>query len=223
MGDLFWPVGLAAEHDPGLAELTRLVQAEHADASAFEMASGRAHTALSADTGTGFGERQTRNLRINRNGLCYARFFLRQPGIHHLCFVPCDHRAVFRIDLIDLELRLRGRDFPQRLRIDDPVDLAGLVYSGCKWLADGIAFAVTEDPQVHVPLVGRAEGIVDAVKMEVGFAVLQLPRGRAVNPRAADLTTRMARGLVRARSEAATGGLRAVGRGALRGLRRSLR
>ncbi len=222
MQDVFWPLGLAAEHDHGLAELTRLVQGQEADTSAFEMDSGRAHAALSADAGSGFGEPQTQALRVNRNGLCFARFSVEDAGIQRLCFVPCDHRAVFRIDLIDLELRLRGSGLPQRLRIEDPVELAGLVYSGCHWLTEGIAFATTEAPQVHIPLVGRAAGIVDAVRMEVGFAVLQLPRDRAVALPPADLTARVTRGLVRARSEAAAGGLRAVGRGALRGLRRSL-
>lgn len=224
MQDAFWPLGLASEYDPALAAATQAVIDGAVPMDAFNPGRHPAAAELRVDCGEGFGEAQRRPLRTNRNGLSYLRFVIEQPGIQVLRFDPCDHPGVFRVDWIELLLKVAGHADVQRVRIEGESQLAGLVYSGCRWLYDGVAVGLNDDPQVHIPLAGRAAGDVYAVEVQVALAVLPLPVAtRAVDLDAGDFGGRLAWTVAKIRSEAAQGGLPAVGRGVLRIARRAVR
>ncbi|MGH9076827.1 MAG: HAD family hydrolase [Acidimicrobiales bacterium] len=223
MRDAFWPMGLAAGYDPGLAAATRAVIDGQIAPCAFEPARRPAGAELRADTGSGWGAPVRRPLRTNRNGLSYLRFVVERSGIQALRLDPCDHPAMFCIDWIDLTLDVRGAPEARRVRIQDEAELAGLVFSGCRWLYDGVAVGWNDDPQIHVPLAGRVDGDVYRAEVQVALSVLALPTPRrAVDLGPADFGTRLAWTRAKIRSESASGGLRAVGRGAWRIGRRGL-
>lgn len=221
--DVYWPLGLAAQYDSGLAAATAAVLSGGMPREAFEPSRGRTRARLWIDWGLGFGEPAEKPVRVNRNGLSYLRFAADHPGITALRFDPCDCPAIFRIDWIDLTMKVVGWREPQRLRLEGEEDLAGLVYSNCRWLYDGVAFGFSSDPQIHIPLAGQAGGSVYGVDVQVAMSVMALPTpSRAVSLGPEVAGGRLTWALARARSEAAQGGLGAVGKGAWRLARRTI-
>lgn len=224
MQEAYWPVGLAAEHDAGLAAAVQALLAGQLDRDAFEMSRAPASVEMSVDSSHGFGTAQRRPLRINRNGRSYAHFDLRADRIRSFRLDPCDGPAVFRIDWIDLLLRIRGRRDMLRHRIEGDEALRPLVWAGCRRLYDGVAIATGDDPQLHVDLRRYCgEGEIYGVDLTVAMGVLPLPRPpgdvAAPPPPPAGLL-----GLAgKVRRDAAAGGAGALGRGALRVARRALR
>lgn len=220
--DVYWPFGLAARYDPALASATIATLEGAVEPEVFEPGRVSRRARLWLDCGAGFAHPQERSLRVNRNGLSYLRFAVDQPGIVSLRLDPSDGSAVFRIDWIDLTMKVAGQARPQRLRLESEADLAGLVYSNCRWLYGGVALTTTGVPQVHIPLAGRVAGSVYGVKVEVALAVMDLPSAGGPVQVGPELGNRLAWVLARARSEAAQGGIKAVGQGAWRAARRTL-
>lgn len=223
MQDAFWPLGLAAEYDSDLAGAAQAVLAGDVDRAVFEAARRPQTVELSADTGGGWDHGQSRRLRFNRNGLSYVHFDLRAPGIRTLRFDPCEHASMVRIDWIDVSLQVAGRPEPVRFTLERPEDFASLVWSGCRWLYDGVAIASAGDPQVHIPVAHRAGGEVYAAGFTAAFAVLPLPpTGQALELGRGAPGSAVGSALTKVRREAAVGGPAAVTRGALRYVRRRL-
>ncbi len=223
MQDAFWPLGLAAEYDGGLAAATRAVLAGRMSKEDFESRRTPSAVEVSVDSGRGWSGHQQRPLRVNPNGLSYAHFDLRADAITSVRLDPCDHLAVFRIDWIDLGLRVRGQSEPVRSTLAGSDDLSALVYSGCRWLYDGVGIGFGDDPQIHIPIAHRAAGEIYGVELTVAMAVMTLPASRsAVELHRSDFGTSWAWAMGKIRNEAATGGPSAVGRGALRMAKRRL-
>ncbi|MDQ6785075.1 MAG: HAD family hydrolase [Actinomycetota bacterium] len=183
MNDAFWPAGLAAEYDPVLAAASASIAEGRVPCEVFDCSWSPTDMEASHTGGglRGWAGRQTRPLRVNRNGLSYARFDLRRPHIEAVRFDPTDQAAVIRLDWVELTLTVEGRPGPQRMRYDTEADLAALRYIGCRWLGDGLVVSTGSDPQVHFLIGPAVEGNVSQAILEVGFAVLVLP-GRTPAP-----------------------------------------
>jgi hypothetical protein len=224
MREAFWPLGLAAEYDPGLAAAAQTILAGDLDTADFEATRRPIGVELSVDSGHGWHAGQRRPLRINRNGLSYVSFDLRAEHIRALRFDPCDRPAMFRIDWIDLALRVRGNSELQRLRIEGSEQLSGLIYLGCRWLYDGVAIGFGNEAEIQIPLATRAAGEVYGVEFTAAMAVMPLPAtDRPVDLHRTDFGTSLTWALGKMRAEADNGGAVAVGRGALRLAKRRLR
>jgi FMN phosphatase YigB (HAD superfamily) len=223
MHEAFWPLGVAAQYDPSLAAATQLVLSGALRADDFGPGRDPLQVRVAADTGAGWDHWQHRPLRFNRNGLSYARFDIRAEGIVSVRFDPCDHPAMFRIDWIELGLRLRGSGEPERVRIEGPDALGSLVYSGCRWLYDGVGIGVGDHCEIHIPMHQWTPREVYGVEVTVAMAVLPLPRSAGeVGLSRSDFGTSLSWALGKVRAEATNGGVRAVGRGAVRFARRRI-
>jgi len=225
MREAFWPAGLAAHYDPVLAAAASAVADGRVSGLIFEPSRPPLRFGCHVqgpDPGSGWHGGQTRSLRINRNGLSYARLTLHHPEIHTLRLDLCDQVAMVRLDWIDLALYSSGNAEPHHIRLEGEKDLAGLVYHGCRWLYAGVLMAFAPDPQIHLPVAKRAPGRIDAVEVQVGLAVLPLPpTGQHLDLDTATFNTTLVRMTAKIRAEAANGGWPAVARGVMRTARRS--
>ncbi len=224
MAEAFWPMGLAAEYDPPLAEATAALVDGSVTYDAFRPSTPVSTMELWVDKGEGFVEPVPCERRVNRNGLTYAHFRAEHPEIVGIRFDPCDHAAVVRLDWIELRCTVRGQSTPVIVRFEKPQDLAGLTYSGCQWLYDGVLFAPDDDPQVHVNLRPFGRPGVCGVDVQVSMAVLPLPP-RASMPRfdGVGYGVQARRFASKLRAELAAGGLMAAGKGAARVATRGIR
>ena len=220
--DAFWPLGLAAEYDQGLASSAQAMVTGHLPGDAFEQRRAPSRLELAVDWGHGWGNSQWRPLRINHNGLSYATFDLRADGITAVRLDPCDQPSICRIDWIELGLRVRGSDELVRLRLEGGADFSRLGYTGCRWLYDGVVISTGADPQIAIPLAHRAAGVIYGVELAVALAVMALPPTGSDVPLGRPPATRAAWAVERVRTEAARGGPVAVGTMALRYARRRL-
>jgi FMN phosphatase YigB (HAD superfamily) len=224
MHDAYWPLGLAAQYDPGLAASAQAVLAGALDTEAFEPYRWPAEIELAIDCGQGFVNGQSRPLRINRNGLTYAHFDLRGDAIRSVRFDPCNHQGIFRIDWIELALRIKDHTEPQWHRLEGAQDFGRFVYAGCHWLYDGVAISTTDDPQVHIDLARYTRGEIYGVDFKVAMSVLTLPGTRQdLGLTGPDASRSVRHALGKVRQQATEGGVSAVAQGALRFARRSLR
>jgi hypothetical protein len=223
MQDAFWPLGLAAEYDPALASATQAVLAGAIPREAFSARRPAEAVEMWVDSGAGWHANQKKPLRINRNGLSYIHFDIRAESVRTVRLDPADHAAIFRIDWIDLALRVRGNPEPVRVRLERTEDFSAFVYAGCRWLYDGVGIAFGDDPQIHIPVAHRAGGEIYGVELTAALAVMSLPpTTQAVGLGGAAYGTAVTAALGKVRREASAGGPAAVGRGALRYVRRRL-
>ena len=177
MNDAFWPAGLAAEYDPALAAASASIAEGRVPSEVFDRSwSPTDMEAYHTGGGLrGWAGRQARPLRVNRNGLSFARFDLRRPHIEAVRFDPTDQAAVIRLDWVELTLTVEGRATPHRLRYDTEADLAALRYIGCRWFPGGLVVSTGADPQIHFLIGPAVGGVVSRVILEAGFAALVLP------------------------------------------------
>jgi FMN phosphatase YigB (HAD superfamily) len=224
MQDAFWPLGLAAAYDPGLAASTQAILSGRIPRDAFESTRTPGRVEMAVDSGNGWTSHQSGPLRINHNGLSYAKWDLRADHIVSARFDPCNHPAIFKVDWIEIGLRVRGHGELVHFLLQGASDLSALIYAGSRWLYDGVGISLTDDPQIHIPLAHRAQGEIYGVEMTVAFAVMALPpTNQAVGLGRADFGTSLSWAIGKAQAETAAGGPTALGRAAWRVARRRLR
>ncbi|HLI00270.1 MAG TPA: hypothetical protein VKV06_05755, partial [Acidimicrobiales bacterium] len=219
MQEAFWPLGLAAEYDQELAAAAQAILAGHVSRGAFDARRHPRVVEMAVDTGHGWTNLQSRPLRINHNGLSYVHFDLRGEGIKTVRLDPCDGPALWRVDWIELGLRIRGAAQATRIVLQDAHELSMLGYSGSRWLYDGVGISTGADPELHIPLAGRAPGEVYGVELTAALAVLPLPpapHDQQIGVGKRDYGTTLSWALDKLRTEAATGGPAAAGRSVLR-------
>ena len=221
--EVYWPMGLAARYDSGLSSASSALLSGRVSPDVFEPGRNAISARLHVHPASSDDAFQEQPVRVNRNGLSYVHFHADQPNITELRFFPSDQPSVFRIDWIDLALKIEGQRAVQRIHLEGEAQLAGLIYSGCRWLYDGVAMSFSRDPHVILQLDGIATGEVYGVEMQVAFGVMPIRvpiRPVAVTPDKAAKLTWVAS---RVRAEARHGGVKAVVRGAYRLSRRALK
>ena len=221
--DVYWPMGLAARYDSGLSSASSALLSGRVSPDVFEPGRNAISARLHVHPASSDEAFEEQPVRVNRNGLSYVHFRVDQPNIAELRFFPTDQPSVFRIDWIDLALKIEGNRAVQRIHLEGEAQLAGLIYSGCRWLYDGVAMGFGRDPHVIIQLDGLAAGQVYGVEMQVAFGVMPIRVPLRPVPISPDKSAKVTWVASRVRAEAKHGGVKAVIRGAYRLARRALK
>ncbi|MFB4317452.1 HAD family hydrolase [Actinomadura sp. 21ATH] len=227
MRDSFWP-GLLAASDPQLGALTRAIAEGHLDRRALEPAGEPVETRLRYRTVDDRWHEVIRaRVRINHNGLSYARLRFEHHDTVDISLAIPGRPAIVRVDWIEAQVIAGGRRQEHVLRWDKPEDFVGLHYAECRYLGGNLMEFFSPHAAVWLPIARRAGApVVSSGQVSIAFAMLpQSMSGMAprmpVDKRAA-LSARTARLSDRLREEYRTTGVKGVAAGASRIARRKL-
>jgi hypothetical protein len=221
MGEAFWPLGLAAQHDPVLAAATVAVLEQSVPADTFRSAGSAGAMEMWIDTGHGFERPLRKDVNVNRNGLSYAHYSAEGRGIRAIRFDPCDFPAIVRLDRIEIYLKVVGSAELVPVHLSDATDFARLEYRHCRWLYNGVVYSAGSHPQIHIAVADRAPAEIYAVELHVAFSVTRLPPA-LVDIDVGGYQTKFRRAVARGRAAYQAGGLGGVARGARRVVARRL-
>ena len=169
--DAFWP-RLVAATDPALAGQIEALHSGNLDSQVFEPSGEPFETHLRWRNVAGevhSGPR--RRVRINHNGLSFARFNIAADEIEDVALAIPGRPAIVRIDWIEARV-IADRSDPYVLRWDSPRDIAELVFSRCRWLGGTLVEFDWPSSAVWLPLAARVGEPISAAQISVGFAML---------------------------------------------------
>ncbi|HET9138841.1 HAD family hydrolase [Actinophytocola sp.] len=172
MRDTFWPALIAAAN-PHLAAAVQAITAGHADPAMFEPCGKPFRSRLLHRSVDGrWQDGPSKRVRINHNGLSFARLSFDGGDTDLVSLVIPGRPAIVRIDWIEARLTAAGRQVSEPIRWDCAEDFAGLGYRDGRWLGANMVEFLSSDGAVILPLAARAGGPVTAAQITVGFAVL---------------------------------------------------
>jgi len=175
MRDSFWPALLAAS-DPHLGAAARAVRARVIDPAMFEPAGEPSATSVRYRTTEGeWFDGADRRVRINHNGLSFARMDVEASDIEEIALAVPGRPALVRVDWIEARVIAGGR--PQTLRWTTPEDFARVHYEDCTWLGANMVEFHSPLAAIWLPLAARAGAPVSSFQLTVAFAML--PRSRS--------------------------------------------
>jgi hypothetical protein len=214
MRDAFWPALLAAS-DIHLSAAAQALTAGNIDSKVFEPSGDPFESSVhvrTIDDQWHAGPR--RRVRINHNGLSFARMKVDLPAVIEAALTIPGRPAIVRIDWIEAIVIAGGNPVPQILRWDEREDFAGLACSGCTWLAANLVEFAAPHSALVLPLAVLAGSPVSSAQISVAFAMLPQSVSQ-LDPRipAAPWITRLTG---RIRAEYRTGGAAGVASGAAR-------
>ncbi|MBB5159328.1 HAD family hydrolase [Saccharopolyspora phatthalungensis] len=199
MRDAFWPRLIAASD-------TRLAAAAHAldtgllDADVFEPSISPCETRLRWRTpGGSWHDGVRRPVRINHNGLSFARLVLHEHDVAEVALAIPGRPAIVRVDWIEAKVFVAGRNVPSVLRWDTAEDIASLVMAECVYLGGNVVEFESPHSALWLPLAARSGGPVSSAQISIGFAMLPRSMSR-LEPRIPP-AARVARLAQRARAE----------------------
>lgn len=171
MRDSFWPALLAAS-DTSLGAAARALASGEVDRSVFESTGEPMETALYYRTAEDKWREGGRcRVRINHNGLSFARLRFEHHDTTDLSLALPGRPAVVRVDWIEAEvIAAGGRKVTVRWEGHD--DFAGMTYRECRWLGANMVEFDNEHSALILPIAQRAGGWVTSGQVTVGFAVL---------------------------------------------------
>jgi predicted HAD superfamily hydrolase len=177
MRDAFWPALLAAS-DPALGAAARALASGAVEPSMFELTAEPSKTRLAVHAGGKWYDGDAQRVRINHNGLSFARLGFWSGGgdIHHVAVAIPGRPAIVRVDWIEVKAVPVGQDSPQIVRWEQPDDFAGLVHAACTWLGGTMFEFETTESAIWLPLAARLGAPVSSGQVTVAFAML--PRSR---------------------------------------------
>jgi FMN phosphatase YigB (HAD superfamily) len=214
MRDAFWPQVLAAA-DPRLAAAAAAINSGAVPAAVFEPDEPGSHTVLRFKTGDGkWHDGPKVPLRINRNGLSFARLNFEAFDATDVSIAIPGRPALVRVDWIEATVTAGGHRLPAPLRWDQPGDFSGLVYAESTWLGGNLVEFHAPHSALWLSLVEKAGAPVSSAQITLAFAVLpQSLSGLSHRPPPAPKLRRLT---ARARAEYRSGGPRALAAGAAR-------
>lgn len=227
MRDSFWPALLAAS-DTGLGAAARAITDGAIRAEDFDPSGESYETRLRYRTADDrWHEPIRRRVRINHNGLSFARFAFEHHDTVDISLAVPGRPAIVRVDWIEARVIAGGRRHEQVLRWDKPEDFVGLHYADCRYLGGNLMEFDTSYAAVWLPLARRAGApVVSSGQITIAFAMLpQSMTGMAPRmpvDRKAARAARTARLTDRLREEYRAAGVRGVAAGAGRVARRKL-
>ncbi|MFA1537707.1 HAD family hydrolase [Actinomadura monticuli] len=227
MRDSFWPALIAAS-DTGLGAMARAIADGAIDAEAFDPAGEPYETRLRYRTADDrWHEPVRRRVRINHNGLSFARIDFEHHDTVDISLAIPGRPAIVRVDWIEAKVIAGGRRRERVLRWDKPEDFVGLHYADCRYLGGNLMEFDTSYAAVWLPLARRAgTPTVSSGQVTIAFAMLpQSATGMAPRmpvDRRAERAARAARLTERMREEYRTAGVKGVAEGARRVARRKL-
>ncbi|MEV4256776.1 HAD family hydrolase, partial [Spirillospora sp. NPDC049652] len=226
MRDSFWPALLAAS-DPHLAALTRAVARGDLPGEALEAAGDPVTSRLRYRTGDDRWHEVIRSrVRINHNGLSFARLRFEHHDTVDLSLALPGRPAIVRIDWIEARL-VAGDRREVVLRWEKPEDFVGLHFADCRYLGGNLVEFHAPHGAVWLPVARRA-GVPSVSSGTVSAAFAMLPQsrtGRAARVPVDQQATNAARAARignRLREEYRTAGVKGVAAGASRVARRKL-
>lgn len=173
MRDAFWPAVVAAS-DPHLAAAARALASGCIDRAAFDPSEGPFATTLRYRTGDGgWHDGPGRPVRINHNGLSFARLNLSAHDVRDVSVAIPGRPAIVRIDWITASVTAQG--VSHDLRWDCARDFAGLVCAECTWLGGTVIEFESSAAAVWLPLAARVGAPVSSARVTVAFAMLPQP------------------------------------------------
>jgi len=188
MQEVYWPSGVARQHDPELADLAAVQAAGLVEpgAAGSELESGEltieASEGISLDPSTAYRQVPRRN----RHGLSLARATLRAGHISRF-HIRLGHRPVLvRIDRLKLVLHVKDDDAPLELRLDDPSRSGMLDTLNAVRLTDRLIGTLNDEGYLgfavdHV----LAGSVVHRIDVEFAFAAMTWdPQSSSVSRRA---------------------------------------
>lgn len=214
MRDAFWPALLAAS-DIHLSAAAHALTTGNADPRMFDPSGEVFESSLHVRTvDNQWHKGPRRRVRINHNGLSFARMRVNVPAVTDAALAIPGRPAIVRIDWIEATVVAGGNPVPQFLRWDEPEDFAGLACSGCTWLGANLVEFATPRSALVLPLAARAGSPVSSAQISVAFAMLPQSVSQ-LDPRmpAAPWVARLAG---RIREEYRTRGVAGVANGAAR-------
>ncbi|TDD88115.1 HAD family hydrolase [Saccharopolyspora karakumensis] len=214
MRDAFWP-GLLAAGDPQLRAAITAVHTRAVDPGIFEMSHEAPETRLRFRTADDkWHEGPRRRVRINHNGLSFARLDFASDGALDVSLAVPGQPAIVRIDWIEVTAYVSGDPRQRKLRWERPEDFAGLVFADCAWLGGTMVEFHAPHGAFWLPLANHAGGPVTSAQINIAFATLpQSDSGLAPRMATAPDLVRMAG---RLREEYRASGMRGVMSGAAR-------
>ncbi|GAA1024672.1 hypothetical protein GCM10009565_31110 [Amycolatopsis albidoflavus] len=175
MRDSFWPALLAAA-DPHLGAAARAVHNGLVDPAMFEPAGESSATTLRYRTGDGqWHDGTSRRVRINHNGLSFARMDVHDTDIELVSLAVPGRPALVRVDWIEVKAIAGGR--PRTLHWNSTDDFARLHYEDCAWLGANMVEFHSPLAAIWLPLGEAAGATVSSLQVTVAFAML--PRSRS--------------------------------------------
>jgi FMN phosphatase YigB (HAD superfamily) len=215
MRDSFWPA-LLASSDTGLAAASKALAAGQIDRSVFEPSGEPFETSLHYRTGADEWESGgSRRVRINRNGLSFARLDFEHHDIIDLSLSIPGRPAIVRVDWIEVKGNAGRRPLAEPLRWETPEDFAGLTYSGCRWLGGNVVEFGGPDSVMVLRVAGRAGAPMSSGQVTVAFALLPQSLSN-LSTRPPSAASRVARISGRLREEYRARGATGVAAGAAR-------
>ncbi|WP_336027965.1 HAD family hydrolase [Geodermatophilus sp. FMUSA9-8] len=169
--DAFWPRLIAAT-DPRLAAQVDALQQGQVDREVFEPSGEPFETHLRWRGRSGHvhpGPR--RRVRINHNGLSFARLNITADDISDVALSIPGRPAIVRIDWIEARV-ITDRAQPHVVRWDSPEDVAQLVLHQCRWLGGTLVEFDWPHSAVWLPLADAVGGPVSSAQISVAFAML---------------------------------------------------
>ncbi|GAB3902934.1 hypothetical protein GCM10029964_094140 [Kibdelosporangium lantanae] len=220
MRDAFWPALIAAS-DAQLAEAVRAVNAGHLDKEVFEASGEKFETLMCHRTLDGnWHESSKSRVRINHNGLSYARLGFEHHDTVEVSLALPGRPAVVRIDWIEAWVIAGGRRRDEPVRWDTPDDFAGLVYANARWLGGNLIEFLTPDAFMVLLAARSGAPVVSSGQVSVAFAML--PQSLTSLSPAMPAAKRLARISGRLREEYRNKGVTGVAAGAARVAMRKL-
>ncbi|WP_331881271.1 HAD family hydrolase [Williamsia sp.] len=214
MRDSFWPQVLAAT-DPKLAAAAEAVNSGAVPAEVFEPDVTDAETVLRYRTGDGkWHDGPKVPLRINRNGLSFARLNFEAFDATDISLAIPGCPALVRVDWIEATVTSGGHRLPEPLRWEHPGDFSGLVYAESTWLGGNLVEFHAPHSALWLPLAARAGAPVSTAAVTIAFAVL--PQSLSGLQHRPPSGPRLARLTARAKEEYRAGGPLALAAGVAR-------
>lgn len=215
MRDAFWP-RLLAQSEPYLRATTHALDSGLLDPAVFEPAGNPSYTKLRwrSDDGEWHDDGPRSRVRINHNGLSFARLNIEACGVLDVTLAIPGRPALARIDWIEAKVLAGGNPVPTVLRWETPEELAELPLMECVWLGGKFVEFESAHSAVLLPLAARVGAPVTSAQVSVAFAVLPRSETR-LEPRVPP-AERMIRLAGRARAEYRARGLTGLADGARR-------
>ncbi|MDA3625657.1 HAD family hydrolase [Saccharopolyspora sp. WRP15-2] len=214
MRDAYWPELLAAS-DPNLSAAVRAMRSGAVDPAMFEQSGQPSETRLRFRTPDDhWWDGPRRRVRINHNGLSFARLNFESEGATDISLAIPGRPAIVRVDWIEITAFVSGDPNPRVLRWERGEDFAGLVFAECTWLGGNLVEFHAPHAAIWLPLANRAGGPIASAQVTIAFAVL--PQSMSGLAHRLTPASGLARVTGRAREEYRTRGIRGVAAGAAR-------
>lgn len=214
MRDAFWP-GLLAAADPQLSAALSGLRSGAIDPVLFEMSGESPETRLRFRTADDkWHDAARRQVRINHNGLSFARIGFESHGALDVSLAIPGRPAIVRIDWIEATAYVRGDPELKRLRWERAEDFAGLVFADCDWLGGTMVEFHEPHAAVWLPIANRAGGPVTSAQVTIAFS--SLPQSRSGLAHRMPPAAELARISGRIREELRSGGVRGIAAGGFR-------